>query len=200
MAIASTAISEAPISGVSVTRSVVVTCNFPWGTWIARKVFDAPYSIRLTIGFVARCGVPIVTAQNSFPYGSLVTVASSAFLWDDCVVVKSSLTETYGPLLTVYQATFPYSAGHVSTQCIFPVHGTVAKTVSFGWRLQEAVRVQCEMPWGSTTTVATQGSFPYKILPRDPVSVSLIAYWDLSTEQLLRPNAVVRAFHFGALL
>ena len=201
MAIASSAISGAPISGVNVTRSVVAICNFPWGTWTATRSFDVPYSICLAVGFVERWGVPIVTAQYSFPYGSLVTVASGEMLWDDCIVVQSSLIETYGPLLTFHQSSFPYSAGHVSTQCIFPIHGTVTKSASFGWRLKDAIRVQCDMPWGFTTTVTEQGSFPYKILPRDPVIASLVEYWDISSDQsILRPDSVVRAFHFGVLL
>ena len=185
-------------SGVVVSQTAM-----PWGIPETVQQCVFPFeSAFIHAGCDCRYGNEPTVAQWELPYTEIFSVVGSTeFRWEPLPVVNRQWTEEYGTLFVVAGAEMPFGNAPVTAQCECPISAPIVAAVAFPWTVLGLTEQQISMSWGSTVPIDGQTAFPFDLLARNPVSRSLVEFWDLAAERpILQPNNVVRAFHQGVLL
>ncbi|MBF0340354.1 MAG: hypothetical protein HQL95_05250 [Magnetococcales bacterium] len=202
MAIASDAIASVPICG-SMADRIGIEFLAEWADAAERLVIalEQTYGLRLDIEHGQRYGNTLVQRQSEQSYGAARTVVGHEQCWESNAIIKAALVSPYGTQYPILWLSFPYGDAPVQAQNEQPIGFTLDAVLSQEWSLMAVVQAQCAQTWTSTTSVFSQGAFPYDILVHDPVVASLIQIWNLSDDRAIRlSGTVVRAFHLGELV
>ena len=185
-------------SGVVVSQTSMMW-SFPESTHQCAFPFEQAF---VHVGLECRYGNEPMAVQWVLPYTEIFSVeAAVEFSWDSLPVVNRQWTEEYGTLFVQASAEMPFGNAPVTAQCACPISAPIVMSVAFPWTVLGLTEHQVAIPWGSTVPVAGETVFPFELLDRNPVSRSLVEYWNLAAERpILQPNNVVRAFHQGVLI
>ena len=185
-------------SGVVVSQTLM-PWSFPEITCQCAFPFEQAF---VYVGLEGRYGNEPMAVQWVLPYTEIFSVdAAVEFSWKSLPVVNRQWIEEYGTLFVLASAEMPFGNAPVTAQCECPISAPIVAAVSFPWTVLGLMEHQVAIPWGSTVPVAGETVFPFDLLARNPISRSLVEYWDLAADRpILQPNSVVRAFHQGVLL
>ena len=182
---------------------VVAQTTMPWGCPETVQQCAFPFeSAFVSVGLACRYGNEPMAVQCALPYTEIFSVdAAVEFRWDALPVVNRQWVEQYGTLYVQAGVSVPFGNAPVVAQCECPITAPIDASVAFPWAILGLTECQVAIPWGSTTPVGRQTVFPFDVLARNPVSHSLVEFWDLAEERpILQPNNIVRAFHQGVFL
>ncbi|MBF0162076.1 MAG: hypothetical protein HQL88_07285 [Magnetococcales bacterium] len=185
-------------SGVVVSQTLM-----PWGIPETVQQCAFPFeSAFVHVGLEGRYGNEPIAVQWVLPYTEIFSVGAAVeFSWEPLPVVNRQWTEEYGTLFVQTGVAMPFGNAPVTAQCECPILAPVVASVVFPWTVLGLTEHQVAILWGSTVPVAGETAFPFDLLARNPVSRSLVEYWDLAVERpILQPNNLIRAFHQGVLL